>query len=146
MKKVFISGSRSFKQLPHSFKEDIICLADSKKCKFLVGDCDGVDSLVQKLLYDIHYKDVTVYASGSVPRNFYGSIYWEKKLLYYPKIYDLRKYYEQKDIAMSIDCNTAIVLWDGKSRATKNNIDRIKSMGKEVFIFLQGGNIINELS
>ena len=100
MKKVFISGSRSFKHLPHSFKEDIIRLAESKKCKFLVGDCDGVDSLVQKLLYDIHYKDVTVYASGSVPRNFYGSIYWEKKLLCYPKIHDLRKYYEQKDIVM----------------------------------------------
>ena len=145
MKKVFISGSRSFKHLPHSFKEDIIRLAESKKCKFLVGDCDGVDSLVQKLLYDIHYKDVTVYASGRVPRNFYGSIYWEKKLLDYPKIHDLRKYYEQKDIVMSTDCDTAIVLWDGNSRGTKNNIDRIRSMGKEVLIFYREGNIINEL-
>ena len=36
---------------------------------------------------------------------------------------------------MSVDCNTAMVLWDGKSRATKNNIDRIKSMGKEVLIY-----------
>lgn len=141
-KKVFISGSRSFTNLPKDFKESIEWLVELESYEFLVGDCAGTDLLVQQLLYSMHCKDVTVYCSGNYPRNFNGSVVWHRNCLGFPKpkVEDegLVEYYALKDIRMSRDCDKALVLWNGSSKATKNNIDRLKEMGKKVVLFNYG--------
>lgn len=140
--KVFISGSRGFTYLPKDFKESIEWLVELKSYEFLVGDCAGIDLLVQQLLYSMHCKDVTVYCSGNCPRNFNGSVAWRINRLGFPKPEvnggGLVAYYALKDIRMSRDCDKALVLWNGSSRATKNNIDRLKEMGKKVVLFNYG--------
>ena len=138
MKKIFISGSRKINHLPLEFEQELTRLVKSKKYEFLVGDCDGVDSLVQKLLYDLHCNDVTVYASGITPRNFYGSIEWKKRLLGYPMMENMSNYYAIKDSRMSVDCDMAMAIWDGRSKGTKNNIDRLKKLNKYVVVFKTG--------
>lgn len=141
-KKVFISGSRGFTYLPKDFKEAIEWLVESESYEFLVGDCAGTDLLVQQLLYSMHCKDVTVYCSGNCPRNFNGSVVWHRNCLGFPKpkVEDggLVEYYALKDIRMSRDCDSALVLWNGSSKATKNNIDRLEEMGKKVVLFNYG--------
>ena len=111
MKKVFISGSRGFTYLPIDFKEAIEWLVELGSHEFLVGDCTG-------------------------------SVVWHRNCLGFPKpkVEDggLVEYYALKDIRMSRDCDKALVLWDGSSRATKNNIDRLKGMGKKVVVFNYG--------
>lgn len=141
-KKVFISGSREFNHIPIDFREAIKWLVELKSYEFLVGDCAGTDLLVQRLLYSMHCKDVTVYCSGNCPRNFSGSIVWHRNCLRHPKPEvngrNLVAYYALKDIQMSRDCDSALVLWNGSSKATKNNIDRLKEMGKKVVLFNYG--------
>lgn len=135
MKKIFISGSKKINYLPSDFEQEISRLVKSNKYEFLVGDCDGVDSLVQKFLYDLHCNNVTVYASGITPRNFYGSVEWKKILLGYSMMENMSNYYAIKDSRMSVDCDMAMAIWDGKSKGTKNNIDRLKRLNKYVAIF-----------
>lgn len=135
MEKIFLSGSKNLNHIPVNLECVIKNLVNNKDCEFLIGDCCGADSLLQKLLYDLEYNDVTVYASGSIPRNFYGTIKWKKVLLGYQMMDNQRVYYGLKDIRMSRDCDRGIVLWDGFSQATKNNIDRLRGMGKKVTVF-----------
>ena len=135
-KKVFISGSRRFTSLPIEFEEVIVSLVKSGNYEFLVGDCSGTDLLVQQLLFGLHCKDVTVYCSGKVPRNFCGSVAWHMNCLGYSSNgMTARKFYELKDIQMSRDCDMGITLWDRVSRGTKRNIDRLYEMKKEVLIY-----------
>lgn len=138
MRKLFISGSRTINCLPYDFQQEMTRLVTTNNYEFLIGDCEGVDSLVQKLLYNLGYDNVTIYASGNIPRNFYGSINWKKILLDYPMIEESKEYYAIKDSKMSMDCDLGIVVWDGKSKATKNNIKRLRNLNKEVVIYRTG--------
>ena len=146
MKKVFVSGSRSIVSLPITIKTVIDKLIKNDSI-FLIGDCDGVDSEVQKYLSEKMYNNVVIYTSGSEPRNFYGNISW--------KIVHLdaknngttdeaeRDYYALKDKAMTEDCDVALAIWDGQSRATLSNISRTESMGKPTAVYKVIADYIN---
>lgn len=138
MGKIFISGSRSIVSLPRS----ITYLIDKfikEGNTILVGDCDGVDSAVQKYLNEKMYNNVSIYTSGDAPRNFYGNIRWNIVHLDAKNNGTteeaIRDYYALKDKAMTEDCTSALAIWDGQSRATIANISRVESMGKRVSIF-----------
>jgi adenine-specific DNA-methyltransferase len=133
--KLFVSGSRSIKELPlvvRSYLDRFM----SQGVIFLVGDCEGVDALVQKYLYDSRYDKVIAYTSGKSPRHFHGSIEWEiVHLNIDPTEYLGKEYHRQKDIRMSYDCTRGFAIWDGKSRATHYNVNRLRNMGKECTVF-----------
>lgn len=136
---IFIFGSRSITSLPDVVEEYIENTLDHSAytVNVLIGDCDGVDSEVQKLLNEDDYEDVTVFTSGKTPRNFYGDgEYWKKECLNLSiESFDNdREYYACKDDKMIEDCNMAIAIWDGHSRASKNNIDKLIKLNKPVFI------------
>lgn len=119
--KVFISGSRSgfkfekFTELGEWLKKE--------GHQVLVGDCVGVDTMIQGLCktYKIPCK---VYHIGTKPRNNMG----------FDTVRCIGTKYKDKDVVMTQECDLGIAIWNGKSKGTKENIDRLKSMHKQVIV------------
>ena len=68
MRKIFISGSISSKEIP----KDIIKSVDDcrkKNYTILIGDAPGIDKNIQDMLKADNYKNVEVYHVGPSPRN-----------------------------------------------------------------------------
>lgn len=135
-RRVFVSGSHSIGKLPEDAELFLRECMDNGD-KILVGDCPvGVDATVQHFLAMQDYKNVEVYSSGE-PRHletvdFRGNpLPWKVNKLDVPKELTGRDYYTFKDIKMTEECDKALTVWDGKSKGTKNNINRLKEQGKE---------------
>lgn len=71
MKIVMISGSRSVNELPSPTLDSLNKIIDLK-FDIVVGDCSGVDKLIQEYLYNHNYQNVTVYHINNKPRNNVG--------------------------------------------------------------------------
>lgn len=129
MKPIFISGSSSI----HELNEEMIKNLDEvikRNIPVLIGDCYGIDSLVQRYFYENRYKNVTVYYVGSYPRCHF--IAFDKKDCN-DRVTDQtgRAYYAVKDEVMTEDCSGALMFWDGKSQGTKDNMDRCDHLNKK---------------
>ena len=130
--KVFIGGSKTLKALSPCMKMalDIVC---EKCCEVLIGDCFGADRLVQKYLYEQGYNKVQVYASGNKVRCNEGC---------YPVIFVAAEgksgfeFYRQKDIAMSLAADYALMFWDGRSKGTRCNIGDMMRLEKSTAVIL----------
>ena len=112
---------------------DKVC---EKGYEVLIGDCFGADKLVQKYLYKRGYDKVKVYASGSKVRCNEGC---------YPVIsvpadgkngFD---FFRQKDIAMSLATDHALMFWDGVSKGTRCNIEDMEQQEKFTAVILYAG-------
>lgn len=126
----FVGGSKTITRL----KAEAISAIDELRAAnahILIGDCFGADKLVQQYLYDNGYTNVTVYVSGYKVRNNVGAF-----PVKYIDCGGLKgyKFYQQKDIAMADDADVGLMLWDGKTRGTEQNIVYMKSKGKSVRI------------
>ena len=127
--KVFISGSKSISKLPEEVKSSLdehIALGT----EFLVGDCYGVDVAVQKYLETKGYRNVTIYCSGETPRNNFAPSAKVRSCAEAAKGLTRSAFHYVKDIQMTQDCDQALVVWDGKSKGTAENIRRIKELKK----------------
>ncbi len=127
--KIFISGSKSISALPEEVKSllDTFIATDAE---ILVGDCYGVDAAVQKYLESKGCGNVTIYCSGETPRNNYVTGAKVHSCAEAAKGLTGSAFQYEKDIQMAQDCDTALMIWDGKSKGTGENIRRIKEMGK----------------
>lgn len=125
--KIFLSGSKTATALP----KELTVLLDAycaQNCEFLVGDCAGADTLMQKYLYQKGYIKVTVYVSGEQIRHHVADFpIWHIPV---PDGAAGFAFYRQKDIAMVNNCDAAIMLWDGKTRGTRCNIEDMHRLGK----------------
>jgi hypothetical protein len=127
--KVFISGSKSISALSDEVKsllDEHIALGT----EFLIGDCYGVDAAVQKYLESKGYGNATIYCSGETPRNNYVTGAKVRSCAEAAKGLTGSAFQYVKDIQMAQDCNTALMIWDEKSKGTAENIRRMKEMGK----------------
>ena len=127
--KVFISGSKSISALSDEVKsllDEYIALGT----EFLIGDCYGVDAAVQKHLESKGYGNATIYCSGETPRNNYVTGAKVRSCAEAAKGLTGSAFQYVKDIQMAQDCDTALMVWDGKSKGTAENIRRMKEMGK----------------
>lgn len=125
----FISGSKSISKLPDLAKiliEQFIKNND----EILIGDCYGVDVAVQKYLESKGYCNVTIYCSGESPRNNFVTGAKVRSCAEVAKGLTGSAFHYVKDIQMACDCDQALMIWDGKSKGTSENIRRIKEMGK----------------
>ncbi|WP_019680609.1 hypothetical protein [Ruminococcus flavefaciens] len=127
---VFVGGSKTITKLTDEAKLAIDELCATETC-ILIGDCFGVDKLIQEYLTDIGYTNVTVYVSGYIIRNNVGV--FPVKYIECEKL-DGYEFYKQKDIAMADDADGGLMLWDGRTRGTEQNIIYLKSIGKPVRI------------
>lgn len=134
MTKVFIGGSISIKALD----DNVIARLDgiiNKNLIVLIGDAYGVDKEVQQYFASHKYKAVTVYTSSERARNNIGA--WNVSSIQAKGLYG-RKMHTQKDIAMANDCDMALMIWDGKSIGTLNNIKRVRSLNKRCIVYTNG--------
>ena len=95
-----------------------------------MGDCYGVDAAVQKYLESKGYSNVIVYCSGETPRNNFVTGAKVCSCAETAKGLTGREFHYVKDIQMANDCDQAIMIWDGKSKGTAENIRRIKELKK----------------
>lgn len=135
MSDIFISGSRSIKHLP-SMVTGAINGFIQKGYGFLVGDCYGADTAVQQHLQNKGYNDVSVFHIGREPRNCLGTQWYPCEVMVNP-MDSPRTQQTQKDIVMSEICDEGLVVWDGVSPGTLNNIERMISLDKQVIVFVK---------
>lgn len=141
---VFISGSSKTedessshyrKELPKEVKSSINSYIRNN-IHINVGDAPGIDRQVQKYLKDKNYKNVTVYGPGKSVRHLEDSD-WQTKTVNDPFHKEgSKEWLAKKDIEMAKDSSEglAIVIDTGAS-ATRNNVSRLMSEGKNVKVY-----------
>lgn len=134
--KIFISGSKSISKLPELAKAFINQFIENGD-EILIGDCYGVDAVVQKYIEYKGFSNVTVYCSGVTPRNNFASSARIRSCAEAAKDLTGSEFQYVKDIQMAADCDQALMIWDGKSKGTAENLKRIKEMGKP-FVVIRG--------
>ena len=132
---VFISGSITINKLPKSAinKIDNIINQNITVC---IGDAKGADLLVQKYLSKKQYANVIVYFVGNEIRNNVGN--WRVKHIETNITKKCRELYTAKDEAMAKDADYGLMIWDGQSKGTLNNINNMKQANKRFFVILDG--------
>lgn len=137
--RVFISGTAGFgsgntiRELPDAVKT-FIDRYMMYNAEILIGDCVGVDLLVQSYLASKGYKNVSVYHSGSKYRNVVDSD-WTIRSVKVPYGVRGREFFAAKDKQMALDADIGFALWDGKSVGTGTNIANMRAMSKAVTIY-----------
>ena len=112
--KVFVSGSRGVRELPAAAKA---ALDKIRALGFtvLVGDCHGVDTLVQAYLKGC--PKVVVFHIGARPRANLG----------FDTVRIAGAKQTDKDAAMAATADYGLAVWDGKSPGTARNIEWVKA-------------------
>lgn len=131
--KVFIAGARSIKSIDSYItgKLDSIC---DKQFSILVGDCYGVDAMVQSYLAKREYSLVTVYASNGVARYNVGG--WHTNNVSAGLRSRGFDFYRQKDIAMARDADLGFMIWDCNSKGTLYNILTLAKQKKTTVVYM----------
>jgi hypothetical protein len=134
--KVFISGSISINELPQPAMRMIDRII-AKHLTVLIGDARGADLRVQEYFLERQYHDIIVYFIGERVRNNVGN--WTVKEIYDDSgVKKGRALYTLKDIAMTKDSDCGLMIWDGTSPGTLNNIMRMKNERKRFYVVLNG--------
>ena len=118
---VMVSGSRSLSQLPEEAVVSLEKIAD-QGMRVLVGDAPGIDYEVQKYLASIGYPNVTIHHIGSgnppgSPRNIVD-VFGDNTQI-------VPGSYSNRDAYMARLADYGLAIWDGRSRGTRRNIDRV---------------------
>jgi hypothetical protein len=133
---VFVGGSRAVSRLNSIIRGQIDELI-AKRCAFVVGDANGADKAVQQHLSQREYPQVTVFCRGEC-RNNIGN--WTVRVIAPPNRKRDFAFYAAKDrvINMAKEARCGLMLWDGKSRGTLENIHNLLDGQKRVRIYLAG--------
>lgn len=131
--KVFIAGARSLSKLNSSVIERLTNIKN-QNFTVLVGDAKGIDTSVQEFYHALGYSNVIVYASNGKARNNVGN--WQVQRVDVPRNVTGFDFYAQKDLQMSIDADYGLMVWNGKSRGTLNNIINLTNQGKKVVVYV----------
>ena len=132
MNTIFIGGSRHVSRLPPEVKKRLDNVVASGH-RVIVGDANGADKAVQKHFLDKHYDKVTVFCSGSAPRNNLGP--WVIQQVNAPKSAKGFQFYAAKDREMAREADFGLMIWDGKSPGTVLNVLRLALAGKIAVLF-----------
>ena len=133
MENLFLSGSLKIKNLHPVFKKRI-SKAASEGFGFLVGDASGSDSSIQELLSELKVNNVTVYCSGSTPRNNLGN--WPVNNVFPSAPEGTRAYFTAKDVQMADDASGGIMIWDAASTGTLSNVFELIYRNRESEVFV----------
>ena len=131
--KVFIGGSRSIKELDGNVIQALFEELNSN-VKILVGDADGVDTEIQKFCKENNYDNIIVFASNGKARNNIGNFTVQNVTV--SKDTFSKTFFAQKDIAMVDQADYGIVIWDGKSKGSLNQLYRMVRQNKPCRVYL----------
>ncbi len=133
MNKVFIGGSRMVTHLSQTVRERLDKLVQNE-LPVLIGDANGADQCVQAYLASHKYPHVTVYCMLNSCRNNVGQ--WETKSIEpQPGDKGLR-YFARKDEQMAREADYGLMLWDGQSNGTLNNMLNLLADEKKAVVYL----------
>jgi len=132
MIKIFFGGSRKMGRLSQAIRQrtDNI-IADGYL--ILLGDANGADKAMQKYLAEKNYRNVLVFCMGNVCRNNIGK--WKTRTVHSSRSKKDFKYYSAKDVLMGEEADYGLMLWDGKSNGTLNNIINLCERNKKVLVY-----------
>jgi hypothetical protein len=132
MTKVFIAGSRALSRLNADVKHRIDTMVD-KGFTILVGDANGADKAVQRYLAEKHFRNVIVHCmAGNCRNNVAG---WPTREIAAAPGARGFAYYSTKDLAMARDAEYGLMLWDGESKGTLNNVINMVQQNKMVVVY-----------
>lgn len=133
MNSVFVAGSRTIGWLNDQVRER---LGNVIACSYrvLVGDANGADNAGQSFLFERQYDNVVVFCSGGRCRNNVGA--WPTQRVKVPSGMTGRAFYTCKDIEMAENADYCLMLWDGKSAGTMNNVLELVKRGKKTLVWL----------
>lgn len=134
MSKVFISGSISIKKLPSEVVDSIRKIIENK-IHILVGDADGIDSLIQNFCVSENYTNLTVYSISAIPRYKASNEFDFKHIFPDEKIKKERARQQEKDKAMTLESEFSFVIWDAKSKGSYANLIRALEKNKKIKIY-----------
>ena len=130
---VFVAGSRHISRLPIEVKSRIDTMVE-KGFQILVGDANGADKAVQRHLADKAYTNVLVHCMEHHCRNNVGN--WPTREVPAPGGAKGFDYYSVKDRAMADAAEYGLMLWDGKSKGTINNVVNLSRRDKPVVVYV----------
>lgn len=133
MTKVFIAGSRQITRLPAEVKVRVETMIE-KGFQILVGDANGADKAVQRYLADKSYPNVLVHCMKDQCRNNVGN--WPTRQVVAPRGAKGFDYYSLKDRAMAETAEYGLMLWDGKSKGTVDNVVNLSRDHKSVVVYV----------
>jgi hypothetical protein len=133
MTNVFIAGSRHLTRLPAEVKARIDTVVD-KGFQIFIGDANGADKAVQSYLAKKAYPHVLVHCIELHCRNNVG--HWPTREVRAPKGARGFDFYSAKDRVMADTAEYGLMLWDGKSKGTINNVVNLSREGKPVVVYI----------
>lgn len=133
MTKVFIAGSRQITRLPAEVKSRVDTMID-KGFQILVGDANGADKAVQAYLAEKTYPHVVVHCMERHRRNNAG--HWLTREVAAPRGARGFDFYSAKDRVMADAAEYGLILWDGKSKSTINNVVNLSRVGRPVIVYV----------
>lgn len=133
MEAVFLGGSRRIARLNDNVRSKLDDLI-GRGLWIFVGDANGADRALQQHLADRRYERVVVYAVAGALRNNVG--HWNVCLVDPPTGARGFELYSVKDKKMANDASYGLMLWDGRSRGTLENVRNLLAQGKPVAVHL----------
>jgi hypothetical protein len=130
---VFVAGSRQISRLPAEVRSRLDIIIE-KGFQILVGDANGADKAVQRYLADKSYPNVLVHCMKAHCRNNAGN--WPTREVDAPRGAKGFDYYSLKDRAMAEAAEYGLMLWDGKSKGTVNNVVNLSRDCKPVVVYV----------
>ncbi|RCX20944.1 hypothetical protein DFR58_101146 [Anaerobacterium chartisolvens] len=129
---IFIAGPRAISKLNESVIRKIKEIIEDN-FNILVGDANGVDKAVQHFCNEHNYRNVKVYATKGKTRNNIGN--WYVHNVDVPKNLKGFDFYAAKDYEMARDADYGLMIWNGISKGTLNNIINLLDMGKKTILY-----------
>jgi hypothetical protein len=130
--KVFIGGSRAVSKLTADIRVQIDDIVISRGHTVVIGDANGADKAVQQYLADREYPSVVVYCMEKCRNNIAG---WPIQNVAPPPGSTGFAYYSAKDFVMSREAKCGLMLWDGKSRGTLQNMVNLIGAQKRTLVY-----------
>jgi hypothetical protein len=129
---VFVAGSIGIERLDKRVKERIDKIVGSDH-EVVVGDAEGVDSSVQEYLGELGSTHVTVFCTGTRPRNNVAD--WPIKQVFSAAQPGTRAYFTAKDLEMAAVADFGLMVWDCKSTGTLSNVFELLKRKKKSVVF-----------
>jgi hypothetical protein len=129
---VFIAGPRAISSLNERIVprlENII----TSNLNVLVGDASGIDKEIQAYFSLRNYRNVLVFASNGIVRNNVGN--WPVRTVESDSHTRGFDFYAAKDRMMAQNADYGLMMWNGESKGTLNNIINLVSLGKKTVLF-----------
>ncbi len=130
---IFVGGSISIRSLTPEVQEHLSNII-KRGFPVVIGDAPGADSTVQRFFADHNYRSVTIYHVGNCRNNLGG---WSQRKIV-PK--NGTPFFVCKDQAMAADADYGFMIWDGKSRGTRQNILELVKLNKRSIVFVEPTN------